>query len=298
MTPSTDSSALSDVSLPEKDAEKANRLSSERIAEEGSEKAVAGAIHSKLLSIRDKKKKSLCCYLMGGMSSDWQDIARAIENGGADIIEIGLPFSDPMIDGPVIQHASKISLDSGNSPMSVIDSISSLDMGIPVVVMTYYNIIYRAGLYRMAGRMATAGVSGSIIADLPVEEAGSWVATAGDAGIENIMLVAPTTSLDRTKVICDTSRGFVYCVGTMGVTGERDELPTSAKEVAAKVKSVTDKPALVGIGVSTPSQATSVCAIADGVILGSAIVRRVLEGENARGIENFVRLLRNAIDSL
>jgi tryptophan synthase alpha chain len=270
--------------------------SGEQHGERRGEQHATGAIYSKLISARDSGRKSLCCYLMGGMSPDWQDVARAIENGGADVIEIGLPFSDPMIDGPVIQRASKLSLDSGHSPMSVIDSMPGLDMSIPVAVMTYYNIIYRAGLYRMAGRIANAGISGSIIADLPVEESESWVATAGDAGIENIMLVAPTTSPDRTKIICDASQGFVYCVGTMGVTGERDELPNSAKEVAAKVKAATDKPTLVGIGVSTPSQAASVCAIADGVILGSAIVRRVTEGEGARGIENFVRLLRNSID--
>ncbi len=266
------------------------------VAGSGTGEGRLGAIQSKLLSARDSGRKSLCCYLMGGMSPDWQDVARAIENGGADIVEIGLPFSDPMIDGPVIQHASKLSLDSGNSPMSVIDSIPCMDMSIPVAVMTYYNIIYKAGLYRMAGRIASAGIAGSIIADLPVEESDSWVTTANDAGIENIMLVAPTTSPDRTKIICDVSQGFVYCVGTMGVTGERDELPNSAKEVAAKVKAATDKPTLVGIGVSTPSQAASVCAIADGVILGSAIVRRITEGEGARGIENFVRLLRRSID--
>ncbi len=256
-----------------------------------------GAIEARLRSVRDKGRKSLCCYLMGGMSPDWVGILQAISHGGADVIEVGIPFSDPMIDGPVIQAASQTALDSGATPAKVLDEVSRAEVGVPLVAMTYYNLLLKGGLSRMARSMLRAGISGSIIADLPPEESAPWMREADESGIENIMLVAPTTPLERTRHICESTRGFVYCVGTMGVTGERDSLARTAREVAARVMSVTDKPALVGIGVSTPAQAASACSIADGVIVGSAIVRRVMEGAGAEGVETFVRSLRDAIDS-
>ncbi|MHB8263729.1 MAG: tryptophan synthase subunit alpha [Acidimicrobiales bacterium] len=256
-----------------------------------------GTIEARLRSIRDEGRKSLCCYLMGGMSPDWVSILQAISHGGADVIEVGIPFSDPMIDGPVIQAASRTALDSGATPARVLDEISRVEAGVPLVVMTYYNLLLKGGLSRMARSMSRAGISGSIVADLPPEESEPWIREADESGIENIMLVAPTTPLERARHICESTRGFVYCVGAMGVTGERDSLARTAKEVAAKVMSVTDKPALVGIGVSTPTQAASVCTVADGVIVGSAIVRRVMEGAGAEGVEEFVRSLRDAVDS-
>lgn len=256
-----------------------------------------GTIETHLCSRRDEGKKSLCCYLMGGMSRDWLDILQAISHGGANIIEVGIPFSDPMIDGPVIQAASRMALDAGATPATVLDEISHVEAGVPLVAMTYYNLLLKGGLSRMAKHMSRARISGSIIPDLPPEESGPWIREADGSGIENVMLVAPTTPVDRARRICESTRGFVYCVGTMGVTGERDSLARTAREVVAKVMSVTDKPALVGIGVSTPAQAAGACSVADGVIVGSAIVRRVMEGSGASGVEKFVRSLRDAIDS-
>ena len=170
-------------------------------------------------------------------------------------------------------------------------------MGIPVVVMTYYNLIYRAGHARIAGMMAESGVCGAIIPDLPLEELGPWSAAADRAGVATVLLVAPSTPHDRIRTVCDRSRGFVYGVGRMGVTGEQSELADSARQVAARVRAATDLPVCVGIGVSTPEQAVDVCEEADGVVVGSALVRRLLEGAGPDGAAEFVSSLRVALDA-
>ncbi len=254
------------------------------------------ALEPTLRSARDKGRKLLVSYVMGGMSDDWLDVLGCVAAAGADAVEVGIPFSDPMIDGPVIQQAGKLALERGTTPESILSELSRADVGVPLVVMTYYNLVFRAGLRRFARRLGDAGVSGAIIADLPLEEAGEWCAEADDVGIATVLLVAPTTSEERTKRICARSRGFVYGIATMGVTGVRERLATSATELATRLKEGTDTPVVMGIGVSTPDQAAEICAYADGVVVASALVRRLLEGAGPDDAGAFVTELREGID--
>ena len=256
-----------------------------------------GALEQALRARRDAGAKLLIPYVTGGLGPDWVDVVRAIAAAGADAIEIGIPFSDPIMDGPVIQRASVESLRAGTTPTSVITALAGADAGVPLAVMTYYNIVLRAGHRRMARTLADAGIAGSVVPDLPIDELDDWDTEAVLAGVESVLLVAPTTPKERLKAICARSRGFVYGVGLMGVTGERTSLSASALEVAARCKAETDTPVLIGVGVSTPQQAREVVAVADGVVIGSALVHRLLEGAGPEGAAAFVAEFRAAIDS-
>jgi tryptophan synthase alpha chain len=202
-----------------------------------------------------------------------------------------------MIDGPTIQEASLRALGRATTLEGILADLSRVDVGVPLVVMTYYNLVERAGPTRIAGNLAGSGVSGAIIPDLPLEEVGPWAAAADAAGIATVLLAAPSTPPDRIEAVCARSRGFVYAVGRMGVTGEQVELADSARQVAGRVMAATDLPVCVGIGVSTPEQAVTVCEVADGVVVGSALVRRLLEGSGPDGAAAFVSSLRRALDA-
>jgi tryptophan synthase alpha chain len=252
--------------------------------------AVAGMeLEATLRARRDAGRKLLVPYLMAGLDDDWVRAVEAVVAAGADAVELGLPFSDPMIDGPVIQAASVAALRRGVTPTGLSDHV-------PVVAMTYYNLVYRAGHRRMARTLAAAGVRGAILPDLPLEELGPWAEEADPAGVATVLLVAPSTPEDRAAAICDRARGFVYAVARMGVTGERATLGAETAEVVARVRRHTDRPVLVGVGVSTPEQAVQVSRSADGVIVGSALVRRLLEGGGPEAASAFVGELRAAID--
>ena len=255
----------------------------------------AGTLESALRARRDAGHKLLVPYVTGGLYDEWLLVLEALAGAGADAIEVGIPFSDPMIDGAVIQESSLRALDRGTTPEGVVADLSRVDVGVPLVVMTYYNLIYRAGHARIAGDMHQAGVSGAIIPDLPLEEVGGWAVAADAEDVATVLLVAPSTPDDRIAAICERSRGFVYAVGRMGVTGEQSVLADSAREVAARIQPHTDIPVCVGIGVSTPDQARQVCEVADGVVVGSALVRRLLEGGGPEGAAEFVGSLRTAI---
>jgi tryptophan synthase alpha chain len=251
-------------------------------------------------ALRDRRRsghKLLIPYVTGGMDDTWLLTIEALAGAGADAIEVGIPFSDPMIDGPTIQEASLRALARGTTPDGILADLSRLEVGIPLVVMTYYNLVYRAGHRRLANSLVTSGVTGAIVPDLPLEELGPWAAAADDAGVETVLLVAPSTPEDRIADIAQRSRGFVYGVGRMGVTGEQAELASSAREVATRIGAATDMPVCIGIGVSTPDQAKTVCEVADGVIVGSALVRRLLEGAGPEGAADFVGSLRQALDA-
>lgn len=235
-------------------------------------------------------------YLMGGMTEDWTDALAAVVAAGADAVEVGIPFSDPVMDGPVIQEASVRALDRGATPHQVIDGIAAAGVEVPVSVMTYYNIVLRAGHRRMARSLREAGVGGAIVPDLPLEEVGPWAAEADGAGLATVLLVAPSTPEERVPRICARSRGFVYAVARMGVTGERSTLGGGAAQVVERVRRATDLPVCVGIGVSTPAQAAAMCEVADGVVVGSALVRRLLEGGGPDAAGEFVGALRSALD--
>jgi tryptophan synthase alpha chain len=255
-------------------------------------------LETHLLSARESGRKILIPYVMGGMTDDWLDSLRYIVAAGADAVEVGIPFSDPMIDGPVIQQAGQTALERGTTPESVINDLWHAEIGVPVVVMTYYNIVFRAGARRFAHRLAEGNISGAILPDLPLDEADLWCTEADDAAVATVLLVAPSTPDERAKRIAERCRGFVYGVGLMGVTGERTELATSASVLANRLKGLTDKPVCIGIGVSTPEQAALVCDSADGVVVGSALVRRLLDGAGPEGAAEFVSSLRKGIDSV
>lgn len=247
---------------------------------------------------RDAGKKLLVPYVTGGLGQDWQQVIPALAAAGADAIEIGIPFSDPVMDGPTIQEASAAALASGATPLSILDDITGLDVGsVPLIVMTYYNLAFHMGERRFASSLAAAGISGAILPDLPLEESVSWESESAAIGIEAILLAAPVTPDDRLVQIAARSRGFVYAVGLMGVTGERGGVAISASTMGKRLKAITDKPVLIGFGVSTPAQAVEVCAEADGVVVGSALVRRLLDGAGPEGAESFISELRTALDN-
>lgn len=254
-------------------------------------------LEQELRAKRERGRKLLIPYLMGGMTDDWVETLAAVVAAGADAVEVGIPFSDPMIDGPVIQEAAVRALGRGVVPDQVLDELSRADdVAVPVAVMTYYNLVFRAGHRRMARSMAAAGVTGAILPDLPVEEIGPWAAEADAAGVDTVLLVAPSSPPDRVERICSRARGFVYAVSRMGVTGERGDIGGDVEKVVGRIRQCTDMPVCVGIGVSTPAQAAEMCAVADGVAVGSALVRRLLEGGGPDGAAAFVRSLRDAID--
>jgi tryptophan synthase alpha chain len=258
---------------------------------------MTGYLESTLRAKRDAGRKLLVPYITGGLDAGWCEVLRAVADAGADAIEIGLPFSDPVMDGPTIQEASARALARGATPPSVLEDLTGIDAGIPLGVMTYGNLVHRAGRRRFAGQLAAAGISGAIIPDFPLEESEEWEAAAAEAGVEAVLLAAPVTPDDRLARICERSRGFIYAVGRMGITGERVAVADSAGVLAKRLKAATDKPVLVGFGISTPEQAVEAAAEADGAIVGSALVRILLDGGGPEEAAAFVASLRAALDA-
>jgi tryptophan synthase alpha chain len=256
----------------------------------------SGTIEASFRAKRTQGKKLLVPFVTGGVTDDWVDVVRACAAAGADAIEIGIPFSDPVMDGPVIQQASVLALNRGVTPLSIIADLRRADIGVPLVAMTSYNIAFRMGDERFASLLSEGGFSGTILPDLPLDEADAWMHRAIEYNLENVLLAAPTTPDARMSRICAHSRGWVYGIGTMGVTGERATLAESALVIARRLKALTDVPVLVGIGVSNAAQAEEVASVSDGVIVGAALVRRILEGEGPEGVRQFVSTLRAGVD--
>ena len=244
--------------------------------------------------------RCLVPYLTGGLPQSppalWTTTLSAIAGAGADGIEVGIPFSDPVMDGPVIQDASDRALRAGADPASILEELARQDVGVPLAVMTYANLVYRFGWQRFASTMTASGVSAAILPDIPLEEAGPWCDAADAAGVETVMLAAPTAPPERLERIAERASGFVYAVGLLGTTGERDRLADSAKVIAARLKAVTDKPVLVGVGISSPDQAVEVCEVADGVVVGSAVVRRAVETGSPEAVAELIGEFREALD--
>lgn len=261
--------------------------------------AVAGPTFGRMeQSFRDKRasgRKLLVPYITGGLPG-WQDALRAAVAAGADAIEIGIPFSDPVMDGPVIQEASQKALDSGATPVSILHEARELDVEVPLAVMLYYNTVHHAGHHRFAESLAAAGICAAIVPDLPLEESGPWCEAADASSIETVMLAAPTAPDERLPRVCARARGFVYSVGLLGVTGERSALAATATALATRLKAVTDVPVLVGVGVSNAVQAREAVQVADGVVQGASVVRRLLEG-GAEAVGEYVAEVRAAIDA-
>jgi tryptophan synthase alpha chain len=256
------------------------------------------ALEDQLSARRDAGRKLLVPYVTGGLGRDWFRLVEAVVAAGADAVEIGIPFSDPSIDGPTIQEASAKALAGGATTASVLDELSQIQLGVPLVAMTYYNPVFRAGHQRFAAGLAAAGFSGAVVPDLPPELAGDWVANADEADVANVLLVAPVTSDERISMIAERTRGFVYGVSVMGTTGEREALSDTAAQVAKRVKTQTDRPVLIGFGVSSADHARDIARDADGVVVASALMRRVLDGMDVDGAVELIVSMRAALDEL
>ena len=229
---------------------------------------VPGPLESALRRRRDAGGKSLVPYITGGLG-EWI---------------------------PTIEAVSDLALHQGALPHEVIEAAGAADVGIPLAVMTYYNLVFRPGVTRFAGELARAGIAGAILPDLPLDEAGPWIDAADTSGVETVLLAAPTTPDERLDRIAQRSRGFLYAVGLLGVTGERATLADSAKEIARRAKDITDLPVLVGVGVSSPQQAVEVCEVADGAVVGSAFMRKILDGASPDQVADQVGEFRDALD--
>lgn len=254
------------------------------------------SLESHLRARRAAGCKLLVPYVTGGLGSGWLDVVRAIAAAGADAIEIGIPFSDPVMDGLTIQEASRRALDLGATPSGVIADAGTLDIDVPLVVMTYTNPVGHMGYRRFAAALQAARIAGAILPDLPLDELDGWADAADAHDVETVLLAAPITPDDRLVAICERSRGFVYGVSLMGVTGERPALASQAGEMGRRLKAVTDKPVLLGIGISNAEQAVEAASYGDGVIVGSALMARVLKGGGPEAAGEFVAELRAALD--
>ena len=247
---------------------------------------------------------ALVAYVMGGdpNPSTSRRVVEAVVAGGADIVELGIPFSDPMADGRSIQEAAVRSLSSGTRPSDVLESVRDVKRrhDIPVVIMTYYNILYSPGLEKFLRNASLAGVDGIIVPDLPMDETSDYSRVARENGIDTILLAAPTTTPQRMRSLVEHSSGFLYLVSLLGVTGVRPELKARSVELIRSAKAYTTSviPLGVGFGISTPEHVRSVIrAGADAAIVGSGIVNKVADYEGRQramldDVENYVRSLK------
>ncbi|MFF0578209.1 tryptophan synthase subunit alpha [Streptosporangium saharense] len=257
----------------------------------------AGAVERHLRARRDTGHGLLMPYVTGGITSGWTDYLRAFADAGADAIEVGLPFSDPTLDGVTIQRAGDTALARGASTRRILADLSGLpDLGVPLVVSTYYNLVLHDGPEAFCAALREAGVGGLIVPDLPVHEADELTDVAAEAGIEPVLLASPATPRPRLAEIARRSRGFVYAVSLMGTTGERTALAASAAELTGRIRRLTDRPVLLGFGISAPDQAREAHRHADGVVVGAAVMRRVLDGAGPDDLRVFLTTLREALD--
>jgi len=228
---------------------------------------------------RDTGGRAFVPYVTGGFPGVDPSLLRGLQDAGADAIEVGIPFSDPVMDGGVIQEASRIALTAGARPSPILEMIARASLEVPIVIMTYVNPIFRHGFESFLGEAERAGVAGVIVPDLPFDEADDWMSACRLHGVAAVQLAAPGTSSDRLAQIAQAAHGFVYCVATYGVTGARDSLSGTAEELVGRLRPLTDLPLLVGVGVGTPEQATEVGMFADGAIVGSALMEQMLGGD-------------------
>jgi tryptophan synthase alpha chain len=250
---------------------------------------------------REQGRAALMPYMMGGFPDreTATAVADAYVDAGADLIELGVPFSDPLADGPVIHAAATKALAGGATLESVLETCAAVADRIPVVPMCYANMVLGHGPGVYAERLAAAGAAGTIVPDLPPEEAAGVHGELSERGLALIPLVAPTTPPPRRRWICERAEGFVYVVSVRGVTGERSELPAELGELVAAVRSDASVPAAVGFGIGTPEQAAQAGRVADGVIVGTRLVRATGEAgdarSGARAVSEFLRETRTAL---
>jgi tryptophan synthase alpha chain len=261
----------------------------------------AAGIEAAFAAARGEGRAALMPYLMGGFPD--QEIALAVAaayaDAGADLIELGVPFSDPLADGPTIQAADTAALAAGATLGSVLETCAAVGERLPVALMVYANMVLATGATEFADRAGQAKASGVIVPDLPVEEQGPIREALAERGLALIPLVAPTTPPERRARICASAGGFVYLVSTVGVTGEREQLPHELTGLIAAAKQEASVPVAVGFGISTPEQAADVGEVADGVIIGTRLVRAVADAPDRNAavaaVTGFLRDTRAAL---
>lgn len=251
-------------------------------------------LHEAFARARAEDRAALIGYLPAGFPTRDASVRlmQAMVSGGVDIVEVGLPYSDPLMDGPVIQAAAEQALREGMTPAGVMEVARDVAAtGAATVVMSYWNPVERYGVDAFARDLSTAGGCGVITPDLTPEEADAWSAASDAHGIERIFLVAPSSSDQRLRVVASACSGFVYAASTMGVTGARTQVGSAAEDLVRRTRAVTDLPIAVGLGVSTGEQAAEISAYADGVIVGSAFIRLVQEAPSPEEAEAQVAAL-------
>jgi tryptophan synthase alpha chain len=264
---------------------------------------VTSKLDNTFAQLRQRGEKALIAYVMAGDPSlqETEQLVVGLEQAGADIIELGVPFSDPIADGPVIQQAAERALRSGTSLPKIISMVRRLraKTQIPLVLMAYYNSVHAFGPERFCQEAAQAGVDGLIMPDMPPDEAGPLKGPAAKAGLPLIYLLAPTSTAERRTFVARQSQGFVYYVSLTGITGAKLVNLADVGKNVEKIRKVTKVPVAVGFGVATPIDAARVAAIADGVIVGSAIVKQIAayqqKPEMVKHVAEFVRSLKTAM---
>ncbi|NLW48013.1 MAG: tryptophan synthase subunit alpha [Firmicutes bacterium] len=253
----------------------------------------------KFQRLRETGKKAFIPYIMGG-DPDLARLPRLLEclaKSGVDLIEVGVPFSDPLADGPVIQSAGARALQNGCTLGKLLDTLKpvAFGLGVPVILMIYYNQVLQRGLNRFMEEAKEAGCAGLIIPDLPPDAGGELRELANNFEIGLNFLVAPTSKDERIKAAAQASTGFLYAVSLKGVTGVRNNLPPELPDFIGQVKRLSERPVAVGFGIATPEQARLVSGLADGVIVGSAIVKAAAENAGLDKVQSLVKELREAI---
>ena len=253
-------------------------------------------IERRFARLRDEGRRAFVAYVMAGDpdAATATEIVRGLPGAGVDVIELGLPFTDPMADGPTIQLAGQRALDGGMTLEGTLDTVRALradDDETPVVLMGYYNPIFARGVDRFLAEAREAGVDGLIVVDLPPEEDAELCLPALDAGIDFIRLATPTTDDARLPAVLRNTSGFVYYVSITGITGAGAASAEAVAPEVARLKAATDLPVIVGFGIKTPEAARDIAATADGCVVGSAIVERIGAGESVAEILAYVRSL-------
>jgi tryptophan synthase alpha chain len=253
-------------------------------------------IAAKFTELKSRGEKALILFVTGGdpTLAELPAILSALEEGGADLIEVGIPFSDPIADGPTIQAASQRSLDQGVTPAAAFEAVAKAKVGVPLVAMGYYNSVLRVGLDGAASSVRNAGFAGTIMSDLTPEESDGWIGASRRAGIDTVFLAAPTSTDQRLDEVCKRSSGFVYAVSRMGVTNQSIAVPPEARDLVVRVKARTSLPVCVGFGISKPEHVRMVCEVADGAVIGSWLVDLISrEWNSGAGREKIVGLIRD-----
>ena len=258
-------------------------------------------IQSLFSALREKRRAALVMYLTAGDPSPARTpaLVAALERGGADLIELGVPFSDPIADGPVIQAGSERALKAGTTMIKVLEIACEIRKRsqIPLLLFTYMNPALHYGLEKLARDAKAAGIDGCLLTDLSVEEAAPYVKVMREAGLDTVFLAAPTSTLERLKLVAEYSTGFVYLVSRTGVTGERVSLSDSLAPLIQSMRRVTSLPLAAGFGIATPEQAGAVAKMAEGVVVGSALVRLIGNNVSDGQVEEFARALRKGMET-